>query len=374
MSAGEAEGERPRILVADDSKVMRASARKMLGEEFDVVLAEDGEQAWETLREDRQILAVFSDIKMPGLDGYQLLERIRGAREVVLQEMPVIIVTGDDEEAARDQALEKGASDFITKPFERSQLVARARTHASADQARRHARALEADRLTDPVSGLGNRRYFEQRLKQARARALRHRESMALIRLDLIDFDQLARRLGRQGSTELVAAAAENLAETVRTDDVVSRISGGRFAIICPVCDAAGAERLTRRLVETVASAGGRVREGLELQVAAGMHVPALDESSSLDEIFRAVQAAVKRAVELGAGEMVFAGESVRPKASATAPDLDLDQALALAAAGGDERLDTHADALLEKVATLLRALPAERVRKHLGRLVAGRD
>lgn len=372
MSDGGTSENRPRILVADDSKVMRASAQKMLGEEFEIVLAEDGEQAWQALREDRQILAVFTDIKMPGVDGYQLLERVRGARETALREMPMIVVTGDDEEAVRSQALERGASDFITKPFERSQLVARARSHASADQARRHARALEDDRLTDPVTGLGNRRYFEGRLKEARARALRHQESMALMRLDLIDFDQLAQRLGRKGGSELVSAVGAGLAETVRTDDVVTRISGGRFAVICPVCDAAGAERLARRLFEVVEAAGASIQEGLEVPLAIGVHVPALEESTALDSVFRSVQAAVKRAVELGPGELVFANDSRRPRSGSTAPDLD--QALALAASGGDERLSTHADALLEQVEVLLRALPPDRVKKRLGRLLGGRD
>lgn len=369
----------PRVLVVDDSRVMRVSAEKILAEEFEVVLAENGEEAWAALNRDPEILAVFTDVAMPGLDGYELLAQIRNAKTPVLQEMPVIIVTGNEEEDAREAALERGASDFITKPFERSQLIARARSHAGADQMRRHARALEEGNTIDQVTGLGNRRYFEQRLREARAYALRHDETMALIRFDLIDFDQLLASRGKRVGIQVAAEVGGVVAENLREEDVPARISGGRFAVICPSCSPEGAEKLARRLLNAISGETFAGEHEVSVSAAAGVHIPANDPSVALDELFRQTQAAVARAVETGGGEVIFATESLRPESAEAAPEAapeaagpppDLARALELAQEdAGVEELQAHADALLPQIEQLLLALPAKKIRELFRRI-----
>ncbi|PSQ94810.1 MAG: hypothetical protein BRD57_00085, partial [Proteobacteria bacterium SW_6_67_9] len=78
----------PRILLADDSKMIRATARKMLADQFDLILAESGEQAWAVITSDPTVLAVFTDVTMPGLDGYDLLRRIRQDERGAINELP----------------------------------------------------------------------------------------------------------------------------------------------------------------------------------------------------------------------------------------------------------------------------------------------
>src|SRR6185369_13392033 len=105
---------------------------KMLGGEFDVVTAEDGAEAWSVVEQDLSIHVVFTDLVMPGLNGYELLRNIRTSSDTRIRSLPVIVVTGvDDDEVARVRALELGATDFITKPFTKIDLLARARAHAS---------------------------------------------------------------------------------------------------------------------------------------------------------------------------------------------------------------------------------------------------
>ena len=70
-------GTRARLLVVDDSKLMRKAAVKMLGDEYDIVLAEDGQQAWIQLESDPTIQVLFTDLNMPVVDGYELLGRVR---------------------------------------------------------------------------------------------------------------------------------------------------------------------------------------------------------------------------------------------------------------------------------------------------------
>src|SRR5437660_3449882 len=121
-----------RVIVIDDSKVIRNAARKMLGVEFDVITAEDGEDGWAQIQRDASIQVVFTDLVMPGMNGYELLRDIRTAVDARIRSLPVIVVTGiEDDEVARVRALELGATDFITKPFTTIDLLARARAHAS---------------------------------------------------------------------------------------------------------------------------------------------------------------------------------------------------------------------------------------------------
>ena len=119
---------KPRALVVDDSRLMRVAAKKILKEHFEIEEAADGEIAWNMIQEDNGYAVVMSDLSMPNLDGLGLLGKIRESDDPVTSELPVVIVTGaEDDTAAKEQALNCGASDFITKPFDSVQLVARAK-------------------------------------------------------------------------------------------------------------------------------------------------------------------------------------------------------------------------------------------------------
>ena len=86
--------KKARILIADDSKIVRVTASKILATQFDVVLAEDGEEAWEKICQDTSIQVVFTDLGMPRLDGYGLIQRIRQAEDEGIRNQPVIVITG----------------------------------------------------------------------------------------------------------------------------------------------------------------------------------------------------------------------------------------------------------------------------------------
>jgi CheY-like chemotaxis protein len=120
----EAVENKPTLLVVDDSRLMRVAARKILQGEFNILEASDGEEAWDVLQASPHVSLVMSDLSMPNLDGLGLLERIRTSDSADIQNLPVIIVTGaEDDDGSKTTALAAGASDFITKPFESVQLL-----------------------------------------------------------------------------------------------------------------------------------------------------------------------------------------------------------------------------------------------------------
>src|SRR4051812_36892559 len=86
--------KKARVLLVDDSKLVRLTATKILATQFDLVLAEDGEEAWQKISEDNTIQVVFTDLGMPKLDGYGLIQRIRQSENEGIRNQPVIVITG----------------------------------------------------------------------------------------------------------------------------------------------------------------------------------------------------------------------------------------------------------------------------------------
>jgi len=109
------DGRLPRILVVDDSRMVRASIVKHIRGRFEAREEPDGEAAWEALLVDPAIEIVLTDIGMPRLDGYGLLGRLRASKLPRVRDLPVVIISGDEDESARARALALGANGFVTK-------------------------------------------------------------------------------------------------------------------------------------------------------------------------------------------------------------------------------------------------------------------
>jgi two-component system cell cycle response regulator len=116
---------KPRVLIADDSRIVRATLIKHIEGMFEFREALDGEQAWETLLIDPNIRVVITDLTMPKLDGYGLLQRIRSSRISRIRDIPVVVVSGSDEREERERAKAAGATDLITKGIDTAQLLSR---------------------------------------------------------------------------------------------------------------------------------------------------------------------------------------------------------------------------------------------------------
>lgn len=254
-----------RILVVDDSKLMRKAAHKMLGDEFDVVTADDGEQAWQQLGVDPSIQVVFTDLNMPNVDGYDLLRRVRGADDGSLASLPVIVVTGaENDEAARMRALDMGATDFITKPFTTVDLVARARAHANNQRITRQLHALS---MVDALTGLGNLAGFLDRLQQDISYARRHLKPLSVVRLEIVDFRRLFLYHGRTVADALVLQVARLVRARIRKEDTGGRVGLGGFALSLPAGEAAGIEGMIGRLREDLLAQPPVDAEGLPIPV-----------------------------------------------------------------------------------------------------------
>lgn len=116
---------KPRVLIADDSRIVRVTLIKHIEGMFDFREALDGEEAWEALLVDPSIRVVITDLTMPKLDGYGLLRRIRDSKVSRIRNIPVVVVSGSDEREERERAKAAGANDLVTKGIATAQLLSR---------------------------------------------------------------------------------------------------------------------------------------------------------------------------------------------------------------------------------------------------------
>ncbi len=252
--------DKPLILVVDDSRLMRVAARKILRDDFTILEAGDGEQAWESLREQPGVNLVMSDLSMPNLDGLGLLKRIREAETERLRQLPVIIVTGaEDDDGSRQKALAAGASDFITKPFESVQLLARAKAQATHQRTQQALQASEASKAqleqhnqTDLLTGLPNARGFGNAIEESLSFARRHNTDLSLLMLRVEKYKALFLQYGKQTAERLLQDLARLLSDGRRREDVVARLELDTFALLLPSAGAQDARRIAAQVLARI--------------------------------------------------------------------------------------------------------------------------
>ncbi|MDA8363721.1 MAG: diguanylate cyclase [Gammaproteobacteria bacterium] len=279
-----------RVLVADDSLVIRKAIEKHLKADFDVVLADNGETAWEIVTRDPAIKVLITDIEMPRLDGYGLICRIRAADEVQVRGMPVIAITGAEDEQTKARAFACGATDFIIKPIDPMQLHARVHAHVKfTDASRRLAQAeaaLEDESVNDPLTRLCGRRYFRRRAEQELAHAVRHGGDFLLARLDVDRMKQIYAQHGDDLVDALLVWLAERLKRVSRNEDTVARIGGAEFAVLALTTGQESGEVVCNRIrAAVVAEPFCHGKETVRVTLSIGLVTLDEDRLRSLDDI-----------------------------------------------------------------------------------------
>lgn len=285
-------GAKAAILLADDSKLVRFTAKKVLGEEFDLHLVEDGSEAWDVLSNSDNIQLVLSDLQMPVLDGFGLLEKIRQSDNDRISSLPVIMITGaENKDGPKEEAMTLGATDFITKPFDHAHLKARVRAHVGHQ---RQTRSLMEQVNVDTVSGLLNRQGFESRLAKDVAFAARHQHCLSVMLLQLDDYKPLFEKIGREGYDKVVGQISKSLQESVRKEDTVARAGLAQFLISLPTAQADGASELARRIATSIEGYNLKVdgqpwKLSLSIGVFSAQPGCALDANAVLDGVHQAL-------------------------------------------------------------------------------------
>lgn len=239
-----------KILIIDDSFETRLLLMRTLEKAgYKAIGAVNGQEgvslACELLPE-----LILLDIVMPGLDGYQVCEALKA--ELRTADIPVIFLSANTEPHDKIKGLEMGGVDYIAKPFDRDEVLARVHTQIKIQKltkeliqvnAELHKKYLELAEAnvaiteltrTDPLTGLANRRYFMEILEKEVSLARRHQVPLCLIMADLDYFKQINDTYGHGAGDQVLQAFARLLQQNIRKEDLSARYGGEEFIIITP--------------------------------------------------------------------------------------------------------------------------------------------
>ena len=226
--------ELPRILIVDDSRVVRVSLIHHLKGHYEVREEGDGEAAWQSLVIDPSIRAVISDLQMPKLNGFELLERVRTSKLRRLQQMPFIVVSGEESETDRDRARELGVSDFVAKGSGSAEILSRLETLLALSRAKEHLDAGREQMVQDPESGLFTRKYLELQAAQGVAQSVRHGTDLSVMVLGFDGHSALVSRYGERLVEDVMHRFTRMLAGKMRQEDHLGHFGPGQFAVVSP--------------------------------------------------------------------------------------------------------------------------------------------
>ncbi len=218
--------EKPVVVLADDDPSIRLMVRHVLeSEDFDIVEASDGLEAIKAVEKHHPAL-ILLDAVMPGIDGFSTCKQIK---DKGYTDIPVMMITGLDDDASVERAYEVGAIDFITKPIKWAVLKHRVKSVVAKVVAERKVQLLA---YRDTLTSLPNRLLFADRLEQAIIRCERSRTSMALMLVDIDDFKLVNDSFGHDAGDKLIKAVGQLISKSLRRADTIARLGGDEFAVI----------------------------------------------------------------------------------------------------------------------------------------------
>lgn len=240
---------RAKILLVDDQPINIQVLHQAFAADHDVCMATSGVQALAVCVSQQPDL-ILLDIEMPDMDGFEVCKRLQA--DSCTRDIPVIFVTAHVDDAIQVRGLELGAVDFISKPINVKIVRARVNTHLTlkyqSDLLRRFA-------YIDGLTGVHNRRYFDERLVNEWSRAARTGAAISLLLLDVDFFKRYNDHYGHQAGDDCLRQVAVGLASGLkRPADILARYGGEEFVCLLPDTDLSGALQLAEQLGSQIAA------------------------------------------------------------------------------------------------------------------------
>lgn len=286
---------RPRVLIVDDSKVVRSTLAKVIRASFDVREEADGEAGWAAVETDLAVVAVISDLAMPKLDGLGLLQRLRGSSSPRIRDLPFLVISGNEDDDTRASARAAGANDFISKSTKGAEAIARidnllrlVKAKHDLEASQEALKVSDDESMWDSLTGAFTSAYLLTEGAKHFAHAKRHSGALATVSFRIDNHGELEGKVGKGPADQLLARVAKLVQSTLRAEDSMGRMGPALFTVLLPSTDAPQAVVFARRLRERLDSA--RITHGAEaLRIRTSFGVAALghDTPGSVEDLLK---------------------------------------------------------------------------------------
>jgi len=265
-------GKAPLVLIVDDvAKNLQVLGTILSKQEYKVAAANNGEQAIKIAKKTLPDL-ILLDIMMPGIDGLEICARLK--KDPGTKDIPVIFLTAKIESEDIVKGFETGAVDYVTKPFNSTELLARTKTHLelkiNRDLLKIKNEQLRKLAITDSMTGLYNHRYIIDSLSERIAEAKRYKQSLSVAMLDIDYFKKVNDKYGHLFGDFVLVRISTIIEESIRETDIAGRYGGEEYLIIFTNTDKKSALNTLERIRKSVEEEQW-VKEDLVVTVSGGL-------------------------------------------------------------------------------------------------------
>ena len=343
----------PRILIADESRMVRAMISKQIREFYDFREEADGEAAWQVLVLDHSIELVICSLSMPVLDGNGLLDRLRSSRLTRLSQMPMLMISGDNDEAI-ERAKAHGASDFISRSTGGAELLTRIDSLLKLSQAQNQLKENLEQHVQNPESGLFTRKYIELQAVQAMSQAMRHGSEVSAMVVGFDNVGVLREEHGSEVMKQLQKRFTTMLSSKMRREDSLGHFAGSQMVVISPGTPYPACESFGNRLREAIHVANISVHgQKLNLSVSVGVSNSPLDGVASAGALIELAGVRLKEAQQSGGNRVIAC--TAQSSVEVVTPRIDL--AIALLKSGHESEVLPHLAVLGQQMLPLLKLM-----------------
>jgi len=275
------------ILIAEDDPVSRMLLEKILVKAgYEVTTVTNGREALESFSK-KFFPIVLTDWMMPEMNGLQLCRAIR--KNILTGYVFIFMLTARGSTDDMVAGLEAGADDYMTKPFNRAELIARLKTgtrvlelEKSLKDANEEIRILS---ITDTLTKCYNRTFMDEQLPKELKRAIRYNHPISLVMVDIDHFKRVNDTYGHQAGDEVLKELVRSINRSIRSDvDWVARYGGEEFLVVFPETDFEKAAVLAERLRRAISQKTIQIKEE-EIRITASFGVSGFTSSTSLKEV-----------------------------------------------------------------------------------------
>jgi two-component system, cell cycle response regulator len=346
--------EKPVILIADDSRVVRVSLKNILKNDCQLIEAEDGQQAWELLLEHPDIRLIFSDLSMPRLDGRELLKKIRQSEINRIRNLPFIVVTGNEEDPdTRQELQDSGATEMVRKPFDPARIVSFVGTLVSRQEDESYFILPDEQDQSQFLAGIITQNEFMESASKELSFAIRNKNELAVALLKIDQFDTIYSHYSEPAVEHILTTTAEIIRQHIHPDDTMAYFGAGLYAILRPASNAIGTRYIGRRIIEDLTAKQFYLGETDEtVSASIGISAPEIKHGTRLRELLLLAEGRLKAAMDLGGNRVIDKGNDTLMPVSAlldSSQDLGTPSALSGKSAyesGGSQRPE-HGSATL---------------------------